>query len=464
MYFKNIPKRVFFKHFTVFLILVVIIECVFFLLLRNILYGNVEKLAIKKSDDLNNIFSSYRVASDDEFKSNSLNYIKNFNDKNFLDVVSIDKNHNEIQSFTGLLKNFECLDKIKHQINSPYLQYVNIKNGEHVIILTRTVENKVGEIVGSISYVVSLADADITLIISSIFSLLVSLILILLLALLNWSFMRSLLTPIKEVSKTSRKIALGDFKARLTTRYDGDVGELCDTVNFMAQKLDESERMKNDFISSVSHELRTPLTAIKGWAETIQFNGEKDLEMNKKGLNIIVHEAERLCGIVEELLDFSKIQSGRMILNLEKIDILAELSEAVYMFKERALEEKKLLLYSEPEIISPVLGDKNRLRQVFINIIDNALKYTQEKGVINIGIKEENGHIEITVSDNGCGIPNEHLPKVKERFYKANTTQKGSGIGLAVVNEIVLLHSGTLEIKSEENIGTVVTISIPTVV
>ena len=157
------------------------------------------------------------------------------------------------------------------------------------------------------------------------------------------------------------------------------------------------------------------------------------------------------------------MQSGRMILNLEKIDILAELSEAVYIFKERAFEEKKLLLYSEPELLPPVLGDKNRLRQVFINIIDNALKYTQENGVINVGAKEENGFIKITISDNGFGIPQEHLPKVKEKFFKGNMTQKGSGIGLAVANEIILLHAGSLDIKSEVNIGTVVTISIPIV-
>ena len=127
------------------------------------------------------------------------------------------------------------------------------------------------------------------------------------------------------------------------------------------------------------------------------------------------------------------------------------------------MDEKKFLEYEEPQIISPVLGDKNRLRQVFINIIDNALKYTPVGGFVKINVSEDSEYVKIVVSDTGCGIPQEHLPNVKEKFYKANTTQKGSGIGLAVANDIVLLHSGKLEIESRENVGTTVTISIPVI-
>lgn len=131
------------------------------------------------------------------------------------------------------------------------------------------------------------------------------------------------------------------------------------------------------------------------------------------------------------------------------------------MFKDRAASENKDLVYAEPPILSPVLGDKNRLRQVFINVIDNALKYTANGGTVTVKVKEAAGYIYISVSDTGCGIPLEHLPHVKDKFYKANTTQKGSGIGLAVVDELVQLHSGTLDIASEENVGTIVTIAIP---
>ena len=226
-------------------------------------------------------------------------------------------------------------------------------------------------------------------------------------------------------------------------------------------ELGAADRMKNDFISSVSHELRTPLTAIKGWAETMRDGGTMDNKTMEKGMGVIVRETERLSGIVEELLDFSRMQNGRMILMMDRIDILAELDEAVYMMKERAVSEHKHLLYEEPELVSPVIGDKNRLRQVFINIIDNALKYTPSGGVVSINLKEENGMLHIVISDNGCGIPAIHLPRIKDKFYKANQTQRGSGIGLAVADEIMKLHSGALDIQSEEGVGTTVTISIP---
>lgn len=274
-------------------------------------------------------------------------------------------------------------------------------------------------------------------------------------------FIRSVVGPIHEIGRTTRKIALGDFGAHIDQTYGDEVGELCDTINYMARRLGDAERMKNDFISSVSHELRTPLTAIKGWAETLQMSDELDFEMKKRGLSVIVHESERLCGIVEELLDFSNMQSGRIMLHLEKIDILAEISEAVYMFVDRARCENKTLSYFEPELLAPVLGDKNRLRQVFVNVLDNALKYTPAEGAVTVRAWQKSGFIHVEVSDNGCGIPAMHLPRVKHKFYKANTTQNGSGIGLAVANEIVLLHAGILEIKSEENVGTVVDISFP---
>jgi len=165
---------------------------------------------------------------------------------------------------------------------------------------------------------------------------------------------------------------------------------------------------------------------------------------------------------VEELLDFSRMQSGRMTLTMDKIDILAELGEAVYMFSERAKTECKFLLYDEPANLPPVLGDINRLRQVFVNVLDNALKYTSEGGTISVTADEENGFIRVVISDNGCGIPEEHLPNVKKKFYKANQTVRGSGIGLALADEIMNLHSGSLEIESHENVGTAVTIRIPT--
>jgi signal transduction histidine kinase len=273
-------------------------------------------------------------------------------------------------------------------------------------------------------------------------------------------FLRSILTPVRQISGSAKKIARGDFNVRVKKKRDDEIGQLCDTINDMAAELQNSEQMKNDFISSVSHELRTPLTAIKGWAETLQ-SGDLPPDMFNRGMGVIIHESERLSGLVEELLDFSRMQNGRMVFNMEKIDVLAELGEAVYTFKERALREEKYLLYDEPETISPIRGDANRLRQVFINIIDNAMKYTQKGGTVRVTISELYTNVHVVISDNGTGIPAEHLPNVKRKFYKANQQVRGSGIGLAVSDEIVQVHGGLLEVESTEGEGTAVTITLP---
>ena len=173
-------------------------------------------------------------------------------------------------------------------------------------------------------------------------------------------FVSSILNPITEIGQAARKIALGDYDSRIEKRYDDEMGDLCDTINYMAGEISAAERMQNDFISSVSHELRTPLTAIKGWSETLRQGGAADEELMNKGLEVISSEAERLSGIVEELLDFSRMQGGHMTMRFGRMDVLAELEEAVVLFRERAKREDIDLVYIEGENLSPITGDKDR--------------------------------------------------------------------------------------------------------
>ena len=326
--------------------------------------------------------------------------------------------------------------------------------------ITRVVRDSSGSLIGSIRYMVSMdrADQQTTVVILTLVA--VGLFIMLLITFSGMYFIRSIVTPIRQMSATAKQIAQGDFEVRIEKSKDDEIGQLCEAINDMASELGATERMKNDFISSVSHELRTPLTAIKGWAETLHDGA--DPVTAEKGISVIIRESERLSGLVEELLDFSRLQSGRLRLMVSKIDILAELDEAVYMFTDRARTEHKQLNYEENTVLSPVYGDVDRLRQVFVNIIDNALKYTGEGGTITVSPKEADGFIQVVIRDTGCGIPAEHLPNVKKKFYKANQLVRGSGIGLAVADEISVLHGGSLTVESREGVGTTVTISLPT--
>ena len=251
-------------------------------------------------------------------------------------------------------------------------------------------------------------------------------------------FVGSIVKPIQQISAIATKYATGDFSVRIKHNSQDEIGNLCVAINNMADELSFAETMKNEFISSVSHELRTPLTAIKGWAETL--NESNDAEMMQKGIAVIVNETERLSRMVEELLDFSRMQNGRFALQMENMDILAELGEAVLIYTDKARKEGIDIIYNEPEMLPIVYGDKSRIKQVFINIIDNAIKYSDFGGSVTIEATENDGNVQIVIADMGCGIKESDLPRIKTKFYKANHSRRGSGIGLAVADEIVTMH------------------------
>ena len=464
MVVKGITKRWLLNSLGVILILIVALVFSLSYAIQNYIYYGIQQAINGRAGELTNVFSDYGQRSSQDFLTAARNYVENFPNKESMELMVFNSEGHIITTSIGFAPDqsqpMPDYQQALADANGYGTWTGRLTSGEKVVAVTRVIHNDAGSVVGGVRYVVSLEEADkqIGMVVGIL--ILAGVVILLFISTSSYYFMKSILTPIKEIGATARRIAQGDFKARIEKSNDDEIGQLCDTINDMAVELGAAEKMKNDFISSVSHELRTPLTAIKGWAETMQGGGMDD-ETFDKGMSVIIRESERLSGIVEELLDFSRMQSGRMTLTMDKIDILAELGEAVYMFSERAKSEHKYLLYEEPRMLSPVLGDINRLRQVFVNILDNALKYTDEGGTISVVASEENGYIRVAISDNGCGIPPEHLPNVKKKFYKANQTVRGSGIGLALADEIMRLHSGSLEIESHENVGTVVTIRIP---
>lgn len=274
-------------------------------------------------------------------------------------------------------------------------------------------------------------------------------------------FVNTIVIPVNEVTETARVIAAGDYNVRLKPKYDDEIGRLSDAINDLAEGLTEADRVKNDFISTVSHELRTPLTAIQGWGETL-LSVSDDRALTERGLSVIVEETGRLSEMVEELLDFSRLQTGRLTMKMGPCDVMAELQEAVMAYEPRAKEEGKSFLLHEPDSDIPIItADGDRLRQVFINIIDNAVKYTEEGGTVTIHLASGEDYVTVTVSDDGCGIAAADLPRIGEKFYKANFTRRGSGIGIATCNEIVRLHNGMLGIDSTEGEGTTVSVALP---
>ena len=278
----------------------------------------------------------------------------------------------------------------------------------------------------------------------------------------NLYFVRSIVEPLASITETARLIADGSYGVQIEKKYDDEIGELTDTINDMSLKIKQSEKTQSEFISSVSHELRTPLTAINGWAETIPGGELTDPEDVKKGMDIIVSEARRLTNMVEELLEFSRIEDGRFTLSVEPLDLKAELEDAVYTYREFFRREGIELTYQDcPEEMLPISGDPERLRQVFCNLLDNAAKHGGSGKRIDVSIAQEDEDAVIRIRDYGPGIPEEELPHVKYKFYKGSSKARGSGIGLAVCEEIVTRHEGKLIIGNAEGGGCLVTVRLP---
>ena len=333
--------------------------------------------------------------------------------------------------------------------------------GEHIMAASSPLMID-GEVVGVMRYVPSLNTVDKQIIIIVAIARGSGLGILGMVYFSNLYFIRSIVDPVAGITETAKRIAAGSYGVQIEKRYDDEIGALTDTINDMSLKINQSEKMKNEFISSVSHELRTPLTAINGWAETIM-NGEvRDAGDVKKGMGIIVSEARRLTNMVEELLEFSRIQDGRFTLSVEPMDIKAELEDAVYTYREFFRREGiELNHFDCDEEFPPIAGAPERLRQVFCNLLDNAAKHGGSGKRIDTAIARDEDQVVITIRDYGPGIPAEELPHVKYKFYKGSSKARGSGIGLAVCDEIITRHEGTLDIDNAEGGGCIVTIHLP---
>ncbi|MBR5542631.1 MAG: HAMP domain-containing protein [Oscillospiraceae bacterium] len=334
--------------------------------------------------------------------------------------------------------------------------------GERVMSVSSPLVSGDHDVVGVVRYVTSLRVVDRRILIQTLLALLVGAAMILIVVISNRFFIRSIVSPLREVTDISKKITAGSYGARIDKKYDDEIGELVDSINEMSAEIARADKMKNEFISSVSHELRTPLTAIIGWGETLTTVGIEDKEETKRGVEIILKETRRLSKMVEELLDFARMESGRFTLYIDTVDIKAEFEETLFMYGDTFRKSGVEMRYEQDEDDDIFInGDRERLKQVFFNIIDNAIKHGGENGRIDMDLRRDGKFVRLEVRDYGEGISEEDLPYVKVKFYKGKSKAQGNGIGLAVSDEIVNLHGGTLDIRSKQGEGTTVVITLP---
>ncbi|MBQ9330196.1 MAG: HAMP domain-containing histidine kinase, partial [Oscillibacter sp.] len=275
-------------------------------------------------------------------------------------------------------------------------------------------------------------------------------------------FINNVVEPVAVVTEAAKRISAGSYGFLIEKKYPDELGELVDNINDMSLKIGQNEKMKSEFISSVSHELRTPLTAINGWGETILEDPTGDPVQLRRGIRIILNESRRLSTMVEELLEFSKMEDGRFTLRIEQVDLQAEFEDAIFTYRELFRQEGIELSYQVgEEELPPISGDPERLKQVFCNVLDNAAKHGGAGRRIAASLTREEGAQVVRVRDYGPGIPEAELPFVKQKFYKGSSKARGSGIGLAVCDEIIALHGGTFTIGNAEGGGAVVTIRLP---
>ena len=458
---SSIAGRWMFNTLSVVGILLVIANVCIYYFTRQYYYGSAENYVVSEANATATVLSRLYEDMAVNYSTEVRELIEGFDKKEQMEMMSINKNGEVTLSSSGFspdesynMPDYDMAMKSEDGVGI----FHGYENGENIIAVTVTIAQPSSSY-NALRYVTSMKQIDGQLGTIMLAAVIVSVAVILLVISSGMYFVKSICVPLMQISVTAKKLAKGDFSERIAIRNNDEIGELSRVFNDMADELENSEAIKNDFISSVSHELRTPLTAIKGWSETLQAGYDEDTY--RKGMTVITHETGRLEGMVEELLDFSRIQNGRFSLQMANIDIIAELDDALLIYTDKARKENKTIHYTEPEFLCVVYGDKNRLRQVFINVIDNAIKYSDPGGSVDISVEKGTDTLTITVADTGIGIAASDLPKVKAKFYKADNTRRGSGIGLAVADEIISMHGGTLDIDSVLGKGTTVTITLP---
>ena len=409
-------------------------------------------------------FNTYGMNSYNEFYQQAYSSAENFEDRDKMELQFINSSGRILVSSFGVTAGLspgtsDITAALAEGNIEPYFG-PDPTTGQSILAVSAPLEFN-GRVVGAMRYVTSMDRVNRTILLNALVAVLVAIVAIVMVYLSNMVFISNVVEPVAEVTATAKRISGGSYGAQLDNHYQDEIGELIDSINDMSMKIAQSEKVKSEFISSVSHELRTPLTAINGWGETL-LDGDEPPEELRRGISIILKESRRLTSMVEELLDFSRMEDARFTLRVSQVDIQAEFEDTIYTYQ-ALLRQEGIQLFYEPgdDVLPTIPGDAERLKQVFCNVLDNAAKHGGAGKRIDAAIRQAENMIVITVRDYGPGIPEEELPFVKQKFYKGSSKARGSGIGLAVCDEIIHLHNGTFEIANAPGGGTIVTIALP---
>ena len=429
-------------------------------------YSNLRVGLREKAKTTTDFFANYISQSYNEYYQSCIRFAQTFEEKNTLELQFISTSGKIVASSYGQWageapKTADVAEAIATREMADF-QGRNPSTGERIMAVSSPMLYVNGEVIGVLRYVTSLKNVDRQIAMAVGLAVLVGVLFIAFVLYSSRFFIRSILAPVSEITATAKRIAAGSYGAKIQKHLDDEIGELAETINDMSAKIAQSEKMQAEFISSVSHELRTPLTAITGWGETILSGDHIDPVETRRGMVIILREARRLTSMVEELLEFTRMQDGRFTLNMEDADLRAEFEDTVFMYGSRLQQEGIELEYEESdEEIPEIPCDVSRMRQVFLNILDNAAKHGGEGKKITASIHHESGQVVVRIRDFGPGIPEDELPHVKMKFYKGSSKARGNGIGLAVCEEIVTMHGGSLTLENAPGGGTLVTIFLP---
>lgn len=428
-------------------------------------YSSIKSDMSYRARTTTDFFAAYLNQGYQEYYQSCITYAKNFEDKNKLELQFINAAGQIVATSYGTWAGSspdtsDIHDAIENRDIGSFIGN-DPETGERIIAVSSAMIFSNGEVIGVLRYVTSTKLLDRQILSIAAWSCVALATVVMIVLFSSNYYIRSILIPVKEITEKAKRITGGSYGIQIQTHYDDEIGELADTINEMSIQINSNEQMQRDFISSLSHELRTPLTAITGWSETLLAGDSLDAD-TQRGIGIIQREAKRLTEMVVDLLDFNRIQDGRMTLNIEISDIRGEFEDTVYMYSSRlAQDEIKLHYLDNDDDIPEIPCDPKRMRQVFLNILDNAAKHGAEGKKIDASIRLEDSDIVVKIRDYGPGIPEDELPLVKKKFYKGSSKARGTGIGLAVCDEIVSMHNGTLTLENAEGGGTLVTVRLP---